>query len=285
MTKESQSDYRRFYSSNPYEVLGIPKTSSIQDANKAKRKLIFRFHPDRNKDPIAAEITRSIIEAFEKIQIQATNVVHSSYAKEPVDSTADKTTERETQKKEESYETVVADFVRFLGTYPSVASFKKYLDHLRSRNIEPDKLDDLIKSERLFEYALSNCKSDLFSNFASRSSFLKCRNSWQEIGVNLSKILEDHSLINHIKFCTEKLLIEKLCMDDKKGPDFYSSHVKDWLINGVDLSDVINKFGVHKILSQRAKMWLVRHGEDKFKTFVQLWVAVGWKPDIEKLYS
>lgn len=47
-----------------YEVLGIEKASSKDEIKKAFRKLAFKYHPDRNKEPDAEEKFKEISEAY-----------------------------------------------------------------------------------------------------------------------------------------------------------------------------------------------------------------------------
>jgi molecular chaperone DnaJ len=47
-----------------YEVLGVEKGASADEIKKAFRKLAFKYHPDRNKEPDAEEIFKEISEAY-----------------------------------------------------------------------------------------------------------------------------------------------------------------------------------------------------------------------------
>ena len=51
----------------PYEILGIPNNSSVDDAKKAYRKLAKEFHPDVNKSPGAEEKFKEISQAYEDV--------------------------------------------------------------------------------------------------------------------------------------------------------------------------------------------------------------------------
>ena len=47
-----------------YEILGVPKTASVDQIKKAYRELALRYHPDRNKDKGAEEKFKEINEAY-----------------------------------------------------------------------------------------------------------------------------------------------------------------------------------------------------------------------------
>jgi len=47
-----------------YEVLGVSKSSSIDEIKQQYRKLALKFHPDRNKSPDAGEHFKEISEAY-----------------------------------------------------------------------------------------------------------------------------------------------------------------------------------------------------------------------------
>jgi len=59
---------------NPYDVLGIPKNSSIEDAKSAYRKLSMKYHPDRNPGNKASEeMFKEISAAYEMIKSPGKN--------------------------------------------------------------------------------------------------------------------------------------------------------------------------------------------------------------------
>jgi len=47
-----------------YEVLGVPRTASVDEIKDAYRKLAMQYHPDRNKAPEAEEKFKEISEAY-----------------------------------------------------------------------------------------------------------------------------------------------------------------------------------------------------------------------------
>jgi molecular chaperone DnaJ len=47
-----------------YDVLGLSEDASQKEIRKAYRKLAMKYHPDRNKNPAAAEEFRKISEAY-----------------------------------------------------------------------------------------------------------------------------------------------------------------------------------------------------------------------------
>lgn len=52
---------------DPYEILGVSKNSSIDEVKSAYRKLAKQYHPDVNKEPDAEENFKKITQAYENI--------------------------------------------------------------------------------------------------------------------------------------------------------------------------------------------------------------------------
>ena len=50
-----------------YQILGVPKTASMDEIKKAFRKLAMKYHPDTNKEPNAKEKFVEISSAYEVI--------------------------------------------------------------------------------------------------------------------------------------------------------------------------------------------------------------------------
>jgi len=48
-----------------YDILGVSKTASDEEIKRAYRKLALQFHPDRNKEPSAAERFKEVTKAYE----------------------------------------------------------------------------------------------------------------------------------------------------------------------------------------------------------------------------
>lgn len=50
---------------DPYDILGVPASATLEDIKRAFRKKASHFHPDRNPDPDAAARFREAQDAFD----------------------------------------------------------------------------------------------------------------------------------------------------------------------------------------------------------------------------
>ena len=62
--------YKQFYSSSPYEVLGVKASDDFSIIKKSYRALVRIYHPDLNPHDIElfTEITQNLNNAYEKLQ-------------------------------------------------------------------------------------------------------------------------------------------------------------------------------------------------------------------------
>lgn len=53
-----------------YEILGLEKTSTVEDVRKAYRKLSLKVHPDKNKAPGSEEAFKKVSKAFQCLSVE-----------------------------------------------------------------------------------------------------------------------------------------------------------------------------------------------------------------------
>jgi curved DNA-binding protein CbpA len=82
-------DRRDVNSEDPYEILGLPKSSSLQQIEKQYRKLALQFHPDKNDSPGAEDMFKKINQAHETLITLITNRQKSSSEREKSQSRGD----------------------------------------------------------------------------------------------------------------------------------------------------------------------------------------------------
>ena len=68
-----------------YEVLGVTKTSSLDEIKNQYRKLALKFHPDRNQSKDAAEHFKEISEAYAVLSDSEKKQTYDQYGHEGVD--------------------------------------------------------------------------------------------------------------------------------------------------------------------------------------------------------
>jgi len=68
-----------------YEVLGVDKSSSIDEIKSQYRKLALKFHPDRNKSPDAQEHFKEISEAYAVLSDSSKRDLYDKHGHEGVD--------------------------------------------------------------------------------------------------------------------------------------------------------------------------------------------------------
>ncbi len=72
-----------------YEILGVAKSSSLDDIKKAYRKLALKYHPDKNKDnPEAEALFKEATEAYEVLRDESKRKIYDQYGHAGLSGTA-----------------------------------------------------------------------------------------------------------------------------------------------------------------------------------------------------
>jgi molecular chaperone DnaJ len=66
-----------------HKILGVSKKASKEEIKKAYRKLALQYHPDRNKDPAAAERFKEINHAYAILSGKEKEVATITYEPRP----------------------------------------------------------------------------------------------------------------------------------------------------------------------------------------------------------
>jgi len=68
-----------------YELLGVPRSASAEEIKTAYRKLALKYHPDRNPDPKAAEMFKSVATAYNVLSNEEKRHAYDQFGAEGVD--------------------------------------------------------------------------------------------------------------------------------------------------------------------------------------------------------
>lgn len=72
----------RVHNTTYYDLLGIRSDASVDDIKRAYRKLALKYHPDRNKDPDAAETFKKINDVYQVLSDAELRRLYDQYGKE-----------------------------------------------------------------------------------------------------------------------------------------------------------------------------------------------------------
>ncbi len=61
-----------------YEILGVPRTATLEEIKHAFRKLAIAYHPDRNPSKEAEAFIKEVIEAYEVLENPSTRMLYDS---------------------------------------------------------------------------------------------------------------------------------------------------------------------------------------------------------------
>ena len=65
-----------------YKILGVSRTATDDEIKKGYRKMALKYHPDKNKEPGAADKFKEVAEAFEVLKDKDKRVIYDKYGEE-----------------------------------------------------------------------------------------------------------------------------------------------------------------------------------------------------------
>jgi DnaJ-class molecular chaperone with C-terminal Zn finger domain len=66
-------------SNDLYQILGIHRQATQEEIKRAYRKLVFKYHPDKNKNPDASEMFKKIQIAYETLSNVDTKAMYDNF--------------------------------------------------------------------------------------------------------------------------------------------------------------------------------------------------------------
>ena len=278
-------DLRRFYSSDPYEVLGVPSTATSEEIKQAWRKVQRKFHPDVNKDPRAVEISQNINVAYDTLNNKGGGTRGSArtethrQSRPPEYGAGFGSTHRETRR--ERTESVEEKEIFEALRKPS--NFKKYVFNAKASGISEEKIAELVKTEK----AQSILKKEFvsFVEIYGKDGAEKCiaySEEWKELGVDVSSFV---NLPEVKKFLEYQVAEIKIDIYGKENANAFLKFVESWKKFGIDLSGLVHTERVRKFLDYQAiEIKIKIYGKEnpnKFLEFVESWKKAG--VDLSKL--
>ncbi|MEI6281092.1 MAG: J domain-containing protein [bacterium] len=248
---EIPQDLKRFYSQDPYEVLGVPSNATSEEIKQAYRKVQRKFHPDVSKDPRAGEISQNINVAYSVLTNRGGDLgVSSSQSANPFWS-------------EKPNPTPPVEHIDLIVAERKNYYYGKYLNGKRIETIE---------DEILWE---------LREGFLQFRSFLEGRSKqWNIKEEQIKEVIKSErgQQITKDMFMSE--FWNYLSKLSASGGENYLRTVEQWAGLGVDISDFINLPEVVKELESHSQIQM-KYKTKEFNAYVQSWMKAGWKPSVE----
>lgn len=246
-----EEDLTRFYSIDPHIVLGIPRTASAKDIEKARTRLIKKFHTDINKDPRAQQI-------FQNINIACDKLLGEGVGKGVSDPfSASSPREHKSTPPVEKVDPLTAERKRYYEN----EGFGQYGGEEKVKTLEDEVVHELKGGLLGFGYY-----------FHQRSK------EWGITEAQIAEVIRTERAQEAIKKDFMSVFWNYLSKISERGGENYIKEAQRWAELGVDISNFINLPEVVRELESRAK---INMGRREFKPYVKSWMEAGWKPSAE----
>jgi len=275
--KQPQEDHARFFSNDPFKILGVTKESSFEDIKKAKRRLQSEFHPDRNKDEKATEIIQNVNKAYgllEKLnkygafsnarkdtesraaegappRPSANERPKSNTYEQPKQNSRAENNFEGRKQKGATKETVEVEKGFYSDLEKSTSSamfgpkhFTEWVSRAEAAGINSDRIKELVRSaeaQKIFKKSfISEAQSTgggWNASYPGPENLTKYIQQWKEVGIDLSSHLKSPEVSKALADRVTKEIKQRQLPGDDSGDVL--RFVESWKKAGVDLSGAI----------------------------------------------
>lgn len=311
-------EFKRFFSKDPYQVLGVPRTATKKEIKDARTKLLQQFHPDVNQHPLATRISQKISAAYGALQEPQRQQPHA----EPPSSPPPPPRPSPTTEKKKGPEVRVRGLYMALRTGP--LAFKIWVDEAKEQGYAVEKIRDWVKSEEAQIILKTRFRQGIKYSWSDHpEACILHIQEWKEVGINMSGFVKDPEVVEALQ--KSAVLKTKYLNKDPAGflkftegwkragvdpqtfldlpeakkpleaqavriikfggenPGQFITFVNGWKAAGFNLQEVINSEESQKALGEKARIALRYVSRAKFETFMREWMNAGWKPRQEIL--
>ncbi len=258
----SGEDVSRFFSDDPYEVLGISRNATREEMKEARNNLQKKFYSDISEHPRALEITQKINAAYDKVKGG-----RKTFIPEP---------ERARQKSpEEMVEQEIIDSLRFYD----VGRFKRVIADAEKAGLSGADIEERILQGKLVQVEILKTflsKVDIYWDMPGVvETFV---NDWKVVGIDMWRYLGSEVLRDALK---NKLIDYKIGIFN--DPKTFVKIINAWEKIGVNLHGVINESSASKKLEEALISRRDIYGIAFARQWLGGWMEIGWKPRQEIL--
>lgn len=279
----------QFFSGDPFKVLGVPSDATSDVIEKAKKRLLGKYHPDIFYNDPNFHLTAE--EIFKLIKLAADKIKRLRESGQTYESTVGES-HKQTEESEgrEGLAEQIIFWVYYLDTVDAVRNLKNII---ASKRVSEDGLATILNSPEVshklmnkFLLILTVSRKD-DNDFKIIEEFVK---NYGELGAPIDKILNNVFVGYAIN--NQALYILRKNFDFQE----YTRYVNEWKKLGIDTNVIRSGFfqdmrdkGVEEYFKKAVEEIMSGHNflggknrkKKKLQSFVDQWSQVGWVPPQE----